>query len=161
MLKKMTLGLGLLVAVATMISCDPGFDDYVCLRNQSGHDLVITTLDSNARSEAVRVSKDSVCILARDGGIGSSSRSNCEWLAREAYGDSLAIRFDIGSLVYHAVNDTLDGPYAMHSKRYEYVEKTSENNHAFEGRLICTVTAEDYHALVAGPFITGTSRDNK
>lgn len=135
-----------------LISCDPGYDDYVCLQNHSGLDFTFKSLDSNNYyANTITVPKDSCVVIGSDGGMGSTNKEQNEWLARRIYGDSMMISFNDGHYVkYYANKDTVGSPYDMkQGSSYEYIKKTNKRNHDYEGRLIYTVTKSNYDDAVA------------
>lgn len=154
---------GALLIVSTMISCDPSCTQECVVKNQSGHDVVVTRYYTKhcgpynnwePIEDSVRVYIDTLNIGTEtkyvDGHLGVANRESNVFTMRYMYwGDSVVFTFDDGSChTFLPETDTSWGPYAFNSDSYIYEERPHEGR-TFKGqvlwsRLSYTLTSEDY-----------------
>ena len=154
--------LSVVAAAFLLLSCDPGFDEDMVIRNQSQHSVTVIPspyyyynqeLDSTFihESESFTIATGDSVIVSNDGGIGSASRDNAIHCFQNYYNDSVTLRFDDGlQAIYHSYDTTGISPYNFASSNYSYSEKLKEKglyfrNHPYYGRMTFTIT-EAHHA---------------
>ena len=152
------------VAAAMLLAaCDPTCTEELVVKNQSGHDVVVTRyhtvhpggwndwqpIEDSVRTD-VETLKDGGETKSVEGHLGEAGRGCIEHtMSRLYWQDSVRIEFDDGTTrVFRPDCDTVWGPYAFGSDSYTYEDKPNEGR-AFHGdilwaRLTYTLTEEDY-----------------
>lgn len=141
------------IAAALFAACDPGYYEEFVIHNMSTHTVTVipTPSDEFYVHDSCTLSPDAKYTVADPGGLGSASRSGCEYYMELYMGDSVVFLFDDNRrIVYY--NENRDGisPYNFNSANYSYEEKLNERypfkGHAEYGKLTFTVTDEHYDA---------------
>ena len=147
-----------------LASCDPAFDEDICIQNTSKRSVTIIPSDYVGYSYAdsapyireatpVTLASGEVQTVATQGGIGSASREYGEFTFSHYYNDSVIFQFDDGKqVVYHSDDTTGISPYNFNSTLYAYEEElnTGRMFHGlpYYGRLTFTITDAHYAAAV-------------
>lgn len=152
-----------LVSMAMLTSCDPSCSEECVVKNQSGHDVVLTRYycihsggwnDWQPVEDSVRTHVDTLKNGSETKYVGGHLGNTCKMciestMKREYWGDSVAFAFDDGTIrVFYPDSDTVWGPYAFGSDNYAYQEEPNPGL-TFHGdilfsRLTYTLTEEDY-----------------
>lgn len=164
-MKKTFFGLfAALAATMLLTACDPACTEECVVKNQSGHDVVMTryyTIHSGGwndwqpiedslrtRVETLKAGEEKDTVYVD---LGITGRSRIEHTMSYRYWlDSVAFTFDDGTTrVFHPDCDTVWGPYAFDCDSYTY-EEESNRRLTFHGeilwaRLTYTLTEEDYN----------------
>lgn len=142
----------LIVAAAMLAACDPGHDDDVVLCNKT--DVSVTVLPSQrdeqeayySRYENYTIAAGEEVVVVNNGGIGQSSRDECEYWLLQYLADSVTFRFADGSEVTYHSDDTTDAisPFNLASELFSYDEKLSTglwfHDNPYYGRLTFSIT---------------------
>ena len=117
-----------LVSMAMLTSCDPGCSEECVVKNQSGHDVVLTRYycihsggwnDWQPVEDSVRTHVDTLKNGTETKYVGGHLGNTCKMciesmMKREYWGDSVAFAFDDGTTrVFYPDSDTVWGPYAF------------------------------------------------
>lgn len=141
------------IATALFAACDPGYYEEVVIHNMSTHTVTVipTPSDEFYVHDSCTLAPDAKYTVADPGGLGSASRSGCEYYMELYMGDSVVFLFDDNRrIVYYKENRDGISPYNFNSANYSYEEKLNERypfkGHAEYGKLTFTVTDEHYDA---------------
>ncbi len=149
----------LLVTMLTLQACDPGFDEYCIIRNNtsqtvtvvpSGHHYVrqndtevFDTFDYHPAT--IAAGADSVVMY--NGGIGASSYEQAFYLICQYLGDSVIFRFEDGNqIIFHSTDTVGISPYNPYATCYHWEEKVGKPyaGHVYFGSLTFTIGNEHY-----------------
>ena len=133
-MKKIVMTCVAMLTFAVMTACDPGFDDNLCIDNQSGYDLIIDYGGFHRYCEqqgTCFVRDGETVTIPYDGGIGCTDKESSEAGMRYLFwGDSVTF-MDVDSVplrTYYATDTTSDdSPYNFNSSHYKYEEKVARN----------------------------------
>ena len=141
------------IAAALFAACDPGYNEDVVIHNQSTHTVTVipTPSDIVFVHDSCTLAPDAKYTVADRGGVGTASRSGCEYLMEWYLGDSVVFVFDDNRrIVYYKENRDGISPYNFNSANYSYEERLNEKGpfkgYAEYGKLTFTVTDEHYDA---------------
>ncbi|MCQ2300040.1 MAG: hypothetical protein MJZ81_07960 [Bacteroidales bacterium] len=154
----------ILAGLAMMTSCDPACTEELVVKNQSGHEVVVTRyhtvyagLWNNRQPIEDSVRTDVATIRNGDetksieGHLGVTDRKSIELTMEYLYWqDSVRFEFDDGTTrTFRLGRDTAWGPYAFGSDNYSYEEKRNPgltfHNAVLWSRLTYTITEEDHN----------------
>ena len=141
------------IAAALFAACDPGYNEDVVIHNMSTHTVTVipTPSDELYVHDSCTLAPGDKDTVADPGGLGSASRSGCEYYMELYMGDSVVFLFDDNRrIVYYKENRDGISPYNFSSANYGYEETQNERGpfkgYAGYGKLTFTVTDEHYNA---------------
>ena len=152
-----------LVSMAMMTACDPACTEELVVKNQSGHDVVVTRyhtvhsglwndwqpIEDSVRTDVATI-KNGDEAKSIEGRLGMTGRQSIEYTMEYLYWqDSVWFEFDDGTTrAFYSDCDTAWGPYAFGSDNYSYEEKRNRGltfrNAVLWSRLTYTLTEKDY-----------------
>lgn len=152
-MKKHNLFFAALTATVLFVACDPGYYEEVVIHNLSTHTVTVipTPSDEFYVHDSCTLAPDDKDTVADPGGLGSASRSGCEYYMELYMGDSVVFVFDDDRrIVYYKENRDGISPYNFNSANYSYEERLNERGpfkgYAGYGKLTFAVTDEHYEA---------------
>ena len=145
-----------------LASCDPGYDEDLCIKNTSERSVTVIPANRVGYSRAdsatyvheatpVTLASGEEQTVYTTGGVGAASRGEGEFMFKQYYNDSVVFQFDDGEQVVYYSGDTSEiSPYNFNSTLYGYEEKlnTGITFHGlpYYGRLTFTITNAHYAA---------------
>lgn len=150
-----------LTCVVFLASCDPAYDEDVAIKNNSSHRVTVLPSDycfinDSGDSTIVRENQSHVIeageavVVESTGGLGSASREEGVWMARQYLADSVVFQFDgARKVVYHKEDTTGISPYNFNSENYVYEEELVTgmvfHGNPYYGKLTFILTDEHYN----------------